>query len=274
MWRTKHQPHDLIVQTSSLEHSGTFSFLCVWQETLAHCCDFFRKRFLLRHICRSCYHLLLVLCFLCASSPKLPPAPPPPNPNQGESWRGGCRGGRRTALSGWSQGVGPVAFSAKWCAFLLQLSEGLNQRKRQLCSNILIIYCSAALITVHHHLERLTRTEGEFSLSVLNVILFSLIFPAPSHVTSHGLGCVGKEEGRGGGGGEGQAPLLLGVGMWALEMWSSLSECHYWVAFLFVFLNHRWIIWTPWNFKVWLQFLLNHLLCLPWCCWFSLSGHS
>ncbi|XP_058534711.1 ERC protein 2 isoform X3 [Ochotona princeps] len=96
-----------------------------------------------------------------------------------------------------------------------QLSEGLNERKRQLCSNILIIYCSAALITVQHHLERLTRTEGEFSLSVLNVILFSLIFPAPSHVTSHGLGCVGKEEGRGG---EGQAPLLLGVGMWALEM--------------------------------------------------------
>ncbi|KAM5231624.1 ERC protein 2 isoform 5-T5 [Hipposideros larvatus] len=33
-----------------------------------------------------------------------------------------------------------------------QLSEGLTKGKMQLCSNILIIYCSAAHITVHHHL--------------------------------------------------------------------------------------------------------------------------
>ncbi|XP_019509902.1 PREDICTED: ERC protein 2 isoform X4 [Hipposideros armiger] len=33
-----------------------------------------------------------------------------------------------------------------------QLSEGLTKRKMQLCSNILIIYCSTAYITVHHHL--------------------------------------------------------------------------------------------------------------------------
>nr|KAF6420600.1 hypothetical protein HJG59_009335 [Molossus molossus] len=36
---------------------------------------------------------------------------------------------------------------------LLELSEGLTKGDTQLCSNILIIYCSAAHITVHPHLE-------------------------------------------------------------------------------------------------------------------------
>nr|XP_054966930.1 ERC protein 2 isoform X1 [Pan paniscus] len=79
-----------------------------------------------------------------------------------------------------------------------QLSEGLNKGNVQLCSNILIIYCSAAHITVHHHLERLIRTEREFSLTLLSVILFYLIFPSPPHVISHGFGYDGKEECRGG----------------------------------------------------------------------------
>ncbi|XP_054408010.1 ERC protein 2 isoform X3 [Pongo abelii] len=79
-----------------------------------------------------------------------------------------------------------------------QLSEGLNKGNMQLCSNILIIYCSAAHITVHHHLERLIRTEGEFSLTLLSVILFYLIFPSSPHVISHGFGYDGKEECRGG----------------------------------------------------------------------------
>ncbi|XP_054536661.1 ERC protein 2 isoform X2 [Pan troglodytes] len=79
-----------------------------------------------------------------------------------------------------------------------QLSEGLNKGNMQLCSNILIIYCSAAHITVHHHLERLIRTEREFSLTLLSVILFYLIFPSPPHVISHGFGYDGKEECRGG----------------------------------------------------------------------------
>ncbi|XP_070948015.1 ERC protein 2 isoform X3 [Macaca nemestrina] len=78
-----------------------------------------------------------------------------------------------------------------------QLSEGLNKGNMQLCSNILIIYCSEAHITVHHHLERLIRTEGEFSLTLLNVILFYLIFPSSPHVISHGFGYDGKEECRG-----------------------------------------------------------------------------
>ncbi|XP_074169233.1 ERC protein 2 isoform X2 [Rhinolophus sinicus] len=34
-----------------------------------------------------------------------------------------------------------------------QLSEGLTKGKRQLCSNILIIYCSTVHVTVHRHLE-------------------------------------------------------------------------------------------------------------------------
>ncbi|XP_069906795.1 ERC protein 2 isoform X16 [Oryctolagus cuniculus] len=97
-----------------------------------------------------------------------------------------------------------------------QLSEGLNKRKRQLCSNILLICGGAALSTVQHHPERLTRTGGERSLSVLSVILFSLLFSAPSRVTSHGFGCGGKEEGRGGE--ERTDPLLLGAGIWAFEM--------------------------------------------------------
>ncbi|XP_054338020.1 ERC protein 2 isoform X2 [Pongo pygmaeus] len=79
-----------------------------------------------------------------------------------------------------------------------QLSEGLNKGNMQLCSNILIIYCSAAHITVHHHLERLIRTEGEFSLTLLSVILFYLIFPSSPHVISHGFGYDGREECRGG----------------------------------------------------------------------------
>nr|XP_045240782.1 ERC protein 2 isoform X9 [Macaca fascicularis] len=78
-----------------------------------------------------------------------------------------------------------------------QLSEGLNKGNMQLCSNILIIYCSEAHITVHHHLERLIRTEGEFSLTLLSVILFYLIFPSSPHVISHGFGYDGKEECRG-----------------------------------------------------------------------------
>ncbi|XP_065396840.1 ERC protein 2 isoform X3 [Macaca fascicularis] len=78
-----------------------------------------------------------------------------------------------------------------------QLSEGLNKGNMQLCSNTLIIYCSEAHITVHHHLERLIRTEGEFSLTLLSVILFYLIFPSSPHVISHGFGYDGKEECRG-----------------------------------------------------------------------------
>ncbi|XP_020926385.1 ERC protein 2 isoform X9 [Sus scrofa] len=43
-----------------------------------------------------------------------------------------------------------------------QLSEGLTKGEMQLCSNILIIYCSAAHITVHHHLERSSGLKRSF----------------------------------------------------------------------------------------------------------------
>nr|XP_012316197.1 ERC protein 2 isoform X9 [Aotus nancymaae] len=78
-----------------------------------------------------------------------------------------------------------------------QLSEGLNKGNMQLCSNILIIYCSAAHIT-HHHLERLIKMEREFSLTLLSMILFYSLFPSSPRVISHGCGYVGKEECRGG----------------------------------------------------------------------------
>ncbi|KAM9074489.1 ERC protein 2 isoform 1-T1 [Megaptera novaeangliae] len=74
-----------------------------------------------------------------------------------------------------------------------QLSEGLTKGEVQLCSNILIIYCSAAHIVGHHHPGTLIRTEEEFSLSLLSTILFNLVFPSSSHVLSHGFRHVGKE---------------------------------------------------------------------------------
>ncbi|XP_068415462.1 ERC protein 2 isoform X7 [Eschrichtius robustus] len=74
-----------------------------------------------------------------------------------------------------------------------QLSEGLTKGEVQLCSNILIIYCSAAHIIGHHHPGTLIRTEEEFSLSLLSTILFNLVFPSSSHVLSHGFRHVGKE---------------------------------------------------------------------------------
>ncbi|XP_027378694.1 ERC protein 2 isoform X12 [Bos indicus x Bos taurus] len=43
-----------------------------------------------------------------------------------------------------------------------QLSEGLTKGQAQLCSNILIIYCSAAHISVHHHRERARRLKRSF----------------------------------------------------------------------------------------------------------------
>ncbi|XP_004864381.1 ERC protein 2 isoform X11 [Heterocephalus glaber] len=78
-----------------------------------------------------------------------------------------------------------------------QLSEGLNKGEAQLCGNTLIIYCSAAHISVHQPQKQLGRTKGEFSLSLSTLLLFYLIFPSSSHVVSYGLGYIGKKECRG-----------------------------------------------------------------------------
>eukprot|EP00071_Canis_lupus_P028729 XP_022262286.1 ERC protein 2 isoform X9 [Canis lupus familiaris] len=75
-----------------------------------------------------------------------------------------------------------------------QLSEELTKGEMQLCSNILIIYCSVAYITGHHHLERTSELEEELSFSLWCTVLFDLIFPLSSHVISHGFRCVGQEE--------------------------------------------------------------------------------
>lgn len=168
----------------------------------------------------------LSFCLLCPSSMFLPltPSPLPPNPNHWEWWRGvkGWRVGN--FLPGLSQILLPVSSPAKLCAFLLQLSEGLNKGNMQLCSNILIIYCSEAHITVHHHLERLIRTEGEFSPTLLSVILFYLIFPSSPHVISHGLDMMGRKNAEE----EKSDSSSIFVGMRAFWMWSSLLNVIIW----------------------------------------------
>lgn len=88
-----------------------------------------------------------------------------PSPSQPWSKRavdGGVQGCGRECLPGLSPMSLPVTLPAKFCAFLLQLSEGLTKGEMQLCSNILIIYCSAAHITVHHHLERSSGLKRSF----------------------------------------------------------------------------------------------------------------
>ncbi|XP_054550705.1 ERC protein 2 isoform X2 [Talpa occidentalis] len=111
-----------------------------------------------------------------------------------------------------------------------QLSEGLNKEKTQLCSNIPIIYCSATHITVHHHLEWLIRTQEEFSLSLLSMFLFDLIFPSSSYVLSHGLRCMGKEEC---GEDKNDRSPIFGLDL-GIEHVIISSECHYLITFNYV----------------------------------------
>ncbi|XP_044109287.1 ERC protein 2 isoform X1 [Neovison vison] len=80
-----------------------------------------------------------------------------------------------------------------------QLSEELTKGEMQLCSHVLIISCSVAHLTGHHHLERASGPKRSFSFSLWRTVLFDLIFPLSSHVISHGFRYVGQEE-RGGGG--------------------------------------------------------------------------
>ncbi|XP_077933044.1 ERC protein 2 isoform X6 [Halichoerus grypus] len=80
-----------------------------------------------------------------------------------------------------------------------QRSEELTKGETQLCSNILIICCSVAHVTGHHHLERSSGLEEGLSFSLWHTVLFDLIFPLSSHVISHGFRYVGQEEREGGG---------------------------------------------------------------------------
>ncbi|XP_027443458.1 ERC protein 2 isoform X1 [Zalophus californianus] len=75
-----------------------------------------------------------------------------------------------------------------------QRSEELTKGETQLCSNILIICCSVAHVTGHHHLERSSGLEEGLSLSLWRTVLFNLIFPLSSHVISHGFRYAGQEE--------------------------------------------------------------------------------
>ncbi|XP_053754011.1 ERC protein 2 isoform X11 [Panthera pardus] len=79
-----------------------------------------------------------------------------------------------------------------------QLAEEQTKGETQLCSNILMIYCSVAHVTGHHHLERSSGLEEELSFPLWRTVLFDLIFPSSSHVIPHGFRYVGQEE-RGGG---------------------------------------------------------------------------
>lgn len=145
----------------------------------------------------------LTSCSLCPSS-VLPPLANQPQPKR--VVEGPCRGGvwegwpyqLYLALSVSSSSVA-VAFPDKCCAFLLQLSEELTKGEMQLCSHVLIISCSVAHLTGHHHLERASGPKRSFSFSLWRTVLFDLIFPLSSHVISHGFRYVGQEE-RGGGG--------------------------------------------------------------------------
>ncbi|XP_032268035.1 ERC protein 2 [Phoca vitulina] len=80
-----------------------------------------------------------------------------------------------------------------------QRSEELTKGETQLCSDILIICCSVAHVTGHHHLERSSGLEEGLSFSLWHTVLFDLIFPLSSHVISHGFRYVGQEEREGGG---------------------------------------------------------------------------
>ena len=83
----------------------------------------------------------------------------PISPGQREGWRVGTGSG---VFPRGTSSLLPVPLPANLCAFLLQLSEGLTKGQAQLCSNILIIYCSAAHISVHHHRERARRLKRSF----------------------------------------------------------------------------------------------------------------
>lgn len=133
------------------------------------------------------------MCFLCALSPFPPPCSHqiPTKENGREATQGSLGRIVDTASGRFGQDCGHRAFffAAKPCAFLLQLSEGLNRGKH---SSTLIIYCSAVYITIQQHREELCRTEGEFSLSLSTMIQLYLIFPSSSHVVSCGLGLSWK----------------------------------------------------------------------------------
>ncbi|XP_060258344.1 ERC protein 2 isoform X2 [Ovis aries] len=87
-----------------------------------------------------------------------------------------------------------------------QLSEGLTKGQAQLCSNILIIYCSAAHIAVHHHLERSRRLKRSFTFvtehgSVRLSVSFITSCPFPWIQTCWRGGC-------GGGGDSGRSSIF------------------------------------------------------------------
>ncbi|XP_077632845.1 ERC protein 2 [Crocuta crocuta] len=76
-----------------------------------------------------------------------------------------------------------------------QLSEEQTKGETQLCSNILITYCSVAHVAGRHHLECSSGPEEKLSFPLWCTVLFDLIFPSLSHVISHGFRYVGQEEG-------------------------------------------------------------------------------
>lgn len=125
---------------------------------------------------------MFTLPFLCASSSS-PSSSSQPTATK-ESGRGSAQGWVWERRPGFSPESMAVASPAKLCAFLLQLSEEQTKGETQLCSNILIIYCSVAHVTGHHHLERSSGLEEELSFPLWRTVLFDLIFPSSSHCHS------------------------------------------------------------------------------------------
>lgn len=187
---------------------------------------------------------MFTLPFLCASSSS-PSSSSQPTATK-ESGGGSAQGWVWERRPGFSPESMAVASPAKLCAFLLQLSEEQTKGETQLCSNILIIYCSVAHVTGHRHLERSSGLEEELSFPLWRTVLFDLIFPSSSHAIPHGFRYVGQEER---GGGETWQTLLF-VRIWAFKTWSSLLK----VIILFdkfylCYLNIVGYIWAPWDFS-------------------------
>lgn len=167
---------------------------------------------------------MFTLSFLCVSSP-WGPSPSQPTPTKASS-------GGSVQRWGFSPLSMALAFPAKLCAFLLQLSEKLTKGEMQPCrSNILIIYCSVAHVAGHHHLERSSGPEEELSFSLWRTVLFNLIFPLSSHVISHGFRYVGREEWGGGGKWQILHFFCRDLGVWNVII---SPECHYLIHFIYV----------------------------------------
>ena len=170
------------------------------------------------------------MCFLFIATPSPRQSQPTPTKRVVE---GRYRGQRWGASARIISNITASYWDAKWCAFLLQLSEGLTKGKTQLCSNILIIYCSVAHIIVHHHLE----CSSGLKRNLTSITEHSSVLPDISYIISCcSIGWKGRLWQR--------RKVLdppffffffgqdLGISNWIIS-----SECHYLITFYLCYFN-------------------------------------